>query len=223
MNPLGRRSLLKGAATAAAALAVTEACSTPSGTPDAGDAADLDALNALAAAEYKAIDAYRQGAAVLQNDSSALGQLALAVAVEFQKDHNEHVALLVQLVAKLGGTPVRSTDNTFTLPEGFVASTMNVLKLAANEERRAAIAYNQVLKGLTSKRHRFVAAAIQGDESAHYAVLVALIEGLAVPTSALTTAVADQVVPAAWASATTEFGGSAGFDAQADLATNDQG
>jgi hypothetical protein len=53
--------------------------------------------------------------------------------------------------------------------------------------------------------------------------LVALIEGLAVPTAALTTSVADQVVPRAWASNTTDFGGSVGFEAEADLATNDNG
>ena len=223
MNTLGRRSLLKGAATTAAALALTEACGTPPDNTDGGDAADIASLNALVAAEYKAIDAYAQGATVLQADSSALGQLSLAVAVEFQKDHSEHVALLVQLVARLGGTPATSADNKFTLPTGFNATTMNVLKLAANEERRAAIAYNQVLKGLSSKNHRFIAAAIQGDESAHYAVLVALIEGLAVPTAALTTSVADQVVPRAWASNTTDFGGSAGFEAEADIATNDNG
>lgn len=223
MNTLGRRSLLKGAATATAALALTEACSAPSTNTDGGDAVDIAALNALVAAEYKAIDAYAQGAVVLQADSSALGQLSLAVAGEFKKDHTEHVALLVQLVAQLGGTPATSADNTFTLPTGFNATTMNVLKLAANEERRAAIAYNQVLKGLSSQNHRFIAAAIQGDESAHYAVLVALIEGLAVPTAALTTAVADQVVPRAWASNTSAFGGSAGFEAEADLATNDHG
>lgn len=223
MTTLGRRSLLKTAATATAAVVVAEACGTPSNNTDGGDAADIAALNALAAAEYKAIDAYRQGAAVLQTDSSALGQLALAVAVEFQKDHNEHVALLVQMIAKLKGTPVTSADNTFTLPAGFVASTTNVLKLAANEERRAAIAYNQVLKGLSTANHRFIAAAIQGDESAHYAVLVALIEGLAVPTAALTTSLADQVVPRAWASSTADFGGSAGFEAEADIATNDMG
>jgi bacterioferritin (cytochrome b1) len=220
-DKLARRTLLQGAATVGAAAVVTQACSPMPGGNDAGTNPDLALVNALLAAEYKAIDAYTQGAAVLQTDSSALGQPVLAVAVEFQKDHRDHAALLVKTVTALGGTPANEADNTFTLPAGFVANTTNVMKLACNEERRAAVAYNQVIKGLADKTNRYIAAAIQGDETMHYTVLAALIEGLAVPTSALTTSTADQVVPVAYASSTVTQGGSAGLESQADIATND--
>lgn len=223
-----RRLFVQGGAALGAGLALT-ACGSNMMTPDGGtntDAgvtdADIASMNALLSAEYKAIDAYTQGAGVLSGDSSDLGKLVLAVAVEFQKDHREHAALLAQTVVNLGGTPVLEADNKFTLPTGFVANTINVMKLACNEERRAAVAYNQVLKGLKAPNNRFISAAIQGDETMHYVVLAALIEGLAVPTASLTpTMNADQVVPRAYVSSTVSLGGSTGLEAEADIATND--
>src|SRR3954463_5928012 len=108
-----RRKFLTVAATAGAATAVA-ACSGSTPLPDAGMDADIALLNALLAAEYKAIDAYTQGAAVLVQDPSALGQRVLAVAVEFQKDHKEHAVLLYKPVTALGGTPVTEGANKFT-------------------------------------------------------------------------------------------------------------
>ena len=227
-NQLGRRALLKGAAVVGAGAALAACGSTGGSTSDAGmtmDAgmdADIANLNALLVAEYKAIDAYTQGAGVLTADTSDLGKLVLAVAVEFQKDHKEHAALLDKTIKALGGVPVTEAANKFTLPTGFKASTANVMKLACNEERKAAIAYNQVLKGLKTKNNRFIAAAIQGDETQHYVVLVTLIEGLAVPTANLTASMnADKVVPQAFVSATTDLGGGSGLQSEADIAVND--
>lgn len=183
---------------------------------------DIASLNALLAAEYKAIDAYTQGAGVLQSMSDDLSKLVLAVAVEFQKDHQEHAGLLAKTVKDLGGTATTAAANKFTLPTGFKPSTANVLKLACNEERRAAVAYNQVIKALKNSTNRFIAAAIQGDETQHYVVLAALIEGLVEPTAKLTpTSGADKVVPQAFVSATTAQGGGTGLQSEADLATND--
>lgn len=190
------------------------------GGADAGMDSDIELLNALLTAEYKAIDAYTQGAGVLMTDSSDLGKLVLAVAVEFQKDHKEHAVVLSATITALGGTPVLEANNKFTLPTGFRASTPNVMKLACNEERKAAIAYNQVIKGLKHADNRFISAAIQGDETQHYVVLVALIEGLAVPTAALTLAKADQVVPRAFVSES-RMGAGNGLQAEADISVTD--
>lgn len=229
-DQMGRRALLKGAAIVGAGTALA-ACSGGAGTGGAGGGgagggtamdSDIASLNALLTAEYKAIDAYTQGAGVLTTDTTDLGKLVLAVAIEFQKDHKEHAALLDKTIKALGGTPVTEAANKFTLPTGFKASTANVMKLACNEERKAAVAYNQVIKGLKAKNNRFIAAAIEGDETQHYVVLVTLIEGLAVPTTELTaTKNADKVVPQAFTSATTDLGGGAGLQAEADLAVND--
>ncbi len=229
-DSLNRRSLLRGAAVVGATAAVAAACgAAPTSTTvdagsgsDAGVNPDIANLNALLSAEYKAIDAYTQGAGVLAADSSDLGKLVLAVAVEFQSDHKAHAALLDHTITSLGGTPTTAAENKFTLPAGFKASTPNVMKLACNAERAAAVAYNQVLKGLTTKNNRFIAAAIEGDETQHYVVLAALIEGLVTPTANLTaTSNADKVVPQSYVSATTDLGGAAGLQAESDQATND--
>lgn len=229
-DSLNRRSLLRGVAVVGASAAVAAACGaspTPStndgGTvADAGTNPDIANLNALLSAEYKAIDAYTQGAGVLKADSSDLGKLVLAVAVEFQSDHKAHAALLDHTISALGGTPTTAADNKFTLPTGFKASTTNVMKLACNAERAAAVAYNQVLKSLTTKNNRFIAAAIEGDETQHYVVLAALIEGLVTPTASLTaTSNADKVVPQSFVSATTDLGGGAGLQGESDQAVND--
>ena len=51
-------------------------------------------------------------------------------------------------------------------------------------------------RGLKASKNRPIAAAIQGDGTQHYVVLVALIEGLVQPTANLTpTSNADKVVP----------------------------
>ena len=211
-----RRSFLKIAGAAGAAGAAA-ACTGPAMMTTMNE--DVASLNALLSAEYKAIDAYSQGAAVLMTDASDLGELVLAVAVEFQKDHKDHAALLDKTIKALGGTPVTEADNTYVLPAGFKASTVNVMKLACNEERKAAVAYNGVIKGLKNKDNRFIAAAIQGDETMHYVALAALIEGLAVPTAALTpTTNADKVVPTAFVSTTSSGDG---LQSDADFSTTD--
>jgi bacterioferritin (cytochrome b1) len=226
---VARRGLLQGLAIAGAGAALA-ACAKPAVDPGKDYTAEIGALNALLSAEYKAIDAYTQGAGVLTAESTGgatqadkdLAGLVLAVAVEFQKDHREHATLLAATIEHLGGAPVLEKDHKFTLPMGFKASTLNVMKLAANEERRAAVAYNQVIKGLGEAEDRFIAAAIQGDETQHFVVLTALIEGLAQPTAALTAANAPKVVPHAFVASTTEQGGSSGLDQETPLATNDQ-
>lgn len=235
---LERRLFLRGAALTGLGVALV-ACADDATQDDGMDTGDGDMddmaqkekelmlLNALLTAEYKALDAYAQGAAVLlaekddagkTQDERDLAGLVLAVAAEFIKDHQAHAALLDQTVTKLGGTPVTADGAKFTLPTGFKASTLNVMKLAANEERRAAIAYNGVVKELSQSTNRFISAAIEGDESQHFIVLAALIEGLAVPTANI---VADQVVPRAFVASTVAEGGEAGLEAETDLAVND--
>jgi rubrerythrin len=73
-----------------------------------------------------------------------------------------------------------------------------VLKFAAGAERDATVAYNQVLAGLESAKLRFLASAIEGDESQHFIVLAALILGLAAPTSKLDQSKVGDVVPEAF-------------------------
>lgn len=232
---LDRRLFLRGV-TVAGIAAAASACSDedeqePTPPPPASNK-DVEQLNALLSAEYKAIDAYTQGAVVLTDqktngptqEARDLAALVLAVAVEFRSDHQAHAALLDKTVRDLQGTPVSAADAKFTLPTGFKPSTLNVMKLAANAERSAAIAYNGVIRELSAANLRFLGSSIEGDETQHFMVLYALIEGLAVPTASLSpTMNADQVVPRAFVSSTVSLGGGEGLQGETDLRVNDNG
>jgi bacterioferritin (cytochrome b1) len=178
-------------------------------TPDGGAVADNDIaqLNALLRAEYNAITAYTAGAglitnAVMTDQFYMLRSVIVDIAVSFQTQHRIHAAALVDSIASLSGTPVAEADvaAAFKPPAALVAnpSIMNVLKFAASAERGAAVAYNQVLAGLEDAKFRYLASAIEGDESQHFIVLAALILGLAVPTLKLNSTTATQVVPKAF-------------------------
>lgn len=170
--------------------------------------ADIDPLNALLTAEYLAITAYAAGASLLDNASEGdplydLRDVLVDIAVSFQSDHRLHAEALEAAITDLGGTPVEEEDVAilFAPPETLVdnPTITNVLRFAASAERGATIAYNQVLAGLEAARHRFLAAAIEGDEAQHFIVLTALIAGLAAPGANLSSDTATDVVPQAFA------------------------
>lgn len=231
---LARRRILQGLATVTAASALT-ACGLNERTNSQNQINPIDrareagALNTLVAAEYMTIDAYSQGAVILtaaRDDTSRpqeerdLAALALALATQFQEDHAAHAALLSEAVSRLGATPVRADEVTFIPPPNFRPSVGNVLKLAANEERRSAIALNRVLKGIQTPDSRFILASIEGVDTQHFMVLKALIEALVDVTPALDAA---QVVPQPFVASTASLGGGNGLEEQPDLAVNDQG
>lgn len=199
-----RRSILGGIALATSAAALAAACGTeeptpspmPTPTPDAGaqtaEQEDLPLLNALIQAEELAISAYTKGAGVIQSviddpdtsaEERAFSQLVLAVAGRFLGQHQDHSRVLAARVTELGGTPTGAQD--YPIPANFAGTTLNVVKLAANEERNAAIAYNGVVKGLKAASNRFIAASIEGDETQHYVILNSLLTGAAATTSAI--------------------------------------
>lgn len=171
------------------------------GEPDA----DIEPLNALLTAEYLAIAAYSAGAGVIgaaamDDPLFPLAQVITDIAVSFQSQHRLHAEALVAAIVGLGGEPVDETTvaDTFVPPQGLLdnPTITNVLKFAAGAERSAAVAYNQVLGGLESAQQRFLATAIEGDETQHFIVLAALVLGLADPGPNLDSDSADTVVPA---------------------------
>jgi hypothetical protein len=170
---------------------------------------DIEPLNALLSAEYNAITAYTAGAGLIgaAPDTDPLYGLAdviTKIAVDIQSQHKLHAAALVEAIEALGGTPVVEDDiaKAFTPPDGLVdnPTITNVLKFAAGAERAAAVAYNQVLAGFEEAQHRFLAAAIEGDETQHFIVLAALVLGLADPGGNLDATTAEDVVPQAFVS-----------------------
>jgi hypothetical protein len=172
-----------------------------------GPDADITPLNSLLTAEYLAVTAYTAGAGLIAaapdtDPLKGLADVITAVAVDFQAQHKLHAEALAEQVVALGGTPVVEADvaATFVPPQALLdAPTItNVLKYAAGAERNAAVAYNQVIGALEAGQLRFLASAIEGDETQHFIVLAALVLGLAGPGPELNTTTAADVVPQAF-------------------------
>ncbi|MCP3063145.1 ferritin-like domain-containing protein [Myxococcus sp. K38C18041901] len=192
-------------------------------------AREVGALNTLLAAEYALVDAYAQATSHLvaaRDDSTRSPSereqavLALGMARAFQQHHVAHAALLARTMTDLGAVPVREDTLSYTPPAGFKPSVGNVLKLAANEERRSVIAFTRVLASLQTPDTRFVLASIQGIHAQHFAVLTALVEARLEMAPALDAA---RVVPRPFVASTEELGGGEGLGTEPDLAVGDAG
>ncbi len=173
---LSRRSILGG-------LAVTGAAAVGcGGDPPPAPSPDINPLTALLTAEYEAVKAYEDAISILRSPpamdpDAAQSAPVAAIATRWQNHHREHAELLVRTLRGLGATPVLETAVMFTPPPTFVASVRNVLRLACNKERAAAVAYNRAVKALTAAGNRHIAANIEGDETQHFIVLYALLKG----------------------------------------------
>lgn len=180
-DKLSRRHILQGA-TVLGASATLAACGDDEAP--AGPNPDIVILNRLLSAEYTAIAAYTAGAMVLTSppmgDPLAQQSLILRqIATRWQAQHREHAAVLVSAITAIGGTPVTEASVMFTPPSGFTGTVANVLRLAANLERGAALAYNDAVKSLSSAANRFLSSNIQGDETQHFIVLHSLLQQVA--------------------------------------------
>jgi rubrerythrin len=189
-----RRKAVGVAALAATGLAVAAAFGARTAR---ADSPDDTALNALLQAELNAIATYTAGAGILQNPdggdpNAAIAPTVLAVAVHFQSQHQDHADALTALIKKNGDTPV--TKGSAVIPKGFKASVINVIRLAANAERAAAVAYTAALKAISSGTAATLIAAIGGVEAEHFVVLYSLAKGL-IAGSATTESKASSVVP----------------------------
>ncbi len=158
---------------------------------------DLDTLNGLLEDELNAVDTYTAGAGILMKPPSgdpneAIASIVLAVAGHFQSQHKDHASALSSLVSKGGGRPV--TTGSAQIPKGFKPSVLNVIRLAANAEKAAAIAYTAALKSLGAGTAATLAAAIGGVEAEHFVVLYSLAKGLVEGTTT-TMGMASAVVP----------------------------
>ena len=196
MYKLSRRGLLGGfAATSTVTLAACGDDPVPSGPNP-----DITPLNALLSAEYEAIKAYEAGAGVLRMPPTGDPQAAqsaplLVIAMNWQNHHRAHAVQLAAAITAIGGTPITEASVMFTLPTGFTPSVSNVLRLACNKERVAAVTYNRTVKALKSTNSRFLAGTIEGDETQHFIVLYALLKGIVTADAAgLITNIAE-VVP----------------------------
>lgn len=200
---LSRRGLLGAlAATSTATLAGCGDDAVPSGPNP-----DIVPLNALLTAEYKAVKAYADVLPTLQTPPAgdplaANGPALSVIATAWQGHHQAHATQLAAAITAIGGTPVTEASAMFARPEGFTPHVANVLKLACNTEKAAAIAYNRAVKALSSTGNRFLAGTIEGDETQHFIVLYTLLKGVvaAVPAGLITNI--SEVVPKAFVART---------------------
>lgn len=175
---LSRRNALGGGAAVlagvGAALAVSAAGREASAQTSASDAAKL---NALLRAEYDAFLTYGVADSYLMNPDMTDSDRGTAAIVRdvfnhFKEHHTAHAARLSTLIMTLGGTPVsRGEVLQATLPTGFRATVMNLIKLGANKEKRAAIEYVRAQQTISTATAADLAAAIGGVETQHFIAL----------------------------------------------------
>lgn len=194
---LSRRDALTGGAAALAGVSVAMAVTAAPRDAEAQNAADAMALNGLLAAEYNAIAAYTAALPMLAMDP--MYAAAAAVGTHFKEQHTQHAAKLVPLVMAAGGTPVTAPLG-FQPPAGFNVTPANILKLACNAEKHAAISYTNALKTISSKTFATVVAAIGGVETQHFIVLYLLVKGIVTP-GAMAGTMINEIVPKSFVAA----------------------
>ena len=196
-----RTALLDGVRAIAAATVATSIVAHPTRAA-AQDARDVSPYNALLAAEYGAIAAYTAGAGILSSPPSgdplaSAAPTVLAVAGHFLAQHQAEAAQLVATITEAGGTPVDQATIHFDIPADFSASVLNVIRLAANAERAATIAYANSVSVIADPDDARLLVSISGVHAQHFAVLSLLADGIIAATGN-TMAQANDVVPAAF-------------------------
>jgi rubrerythrin len=126
---------------------------------------DVRILNTALGAEHQAIAAYQVGA-----ESKLLEKSVLALAVQFQGHHKEHVDILAKTIAQLGGKPVAALAK-YNFPTDKLKTQADVLRFAAGLEQGAVSAYLGAVPIFHNRDLSKAAASILGDEAMHWAVL----------------------------------------------------
>ncbi|MBI5512695.1 MAG: ferritin-like domain-containing protein [Deltaproteobacteria bacterium] len=186
-----REALLGGAGAMLAGLTATLAAASRPSEAQAQGMGDVPALNALLTAEYLAIGAYNAGAGILMSPPmgdplASIAPVALQVAAHFRQQHQDHAARLVTLIQAAQGTPVSQAAAVFSPPgPPFTGTVLNVIRLAANKEKAAAVAYTKTHASISQQSAAEVIAAIGGVETQHFIVLYLLARGVVIPGMAL--------------------------------------
>jgi ferritin-like protein len=158
-------------------------------TANAQTADDLSTLKALIKAERNAIKTYEAGAGVIDAATSSdplfgFAGIIKAIALHYRTQHIDHETKLLKYLTDQGGSDDVGAG-TAQIPAGFVANIKNVVDLATNAERAAAIAYTDVQKSLNRQDNAALAAAIGADETQHFVVLQLVARGFVVPPNSV--------------------------------------
>ncbi|MGQ0506782.1 MAG: ferritin-like domain-containing protein [Myxococcaceae bacterium] len=149
---------------------------------------EIGVLKALLTAERNAIKTYEAGKGVLDAASVSDGLYAFkglitAIALHFRQQHLDHAAKIVEYITAQGGADDVGAG-VAQIPSNFVGNIKNVVDLATNAEKAAAIAYTNVQKQLTVPDNSVLASAIGAVETQHFVVLQLVARGFVVPPSA---------------------------------------
>lgn len=153
----------------------------------AATAGDIEALKNLLRAERGAIATYTAAKSVLDGatDSDplfAFKGVVTAIALHFAGQHVDHAAKLADYIIDQGGVDDVG-EGTSLVPADFVANIKNVIDLATNAEKGAAIAYTETQKSISSQDNAELIAAIGSTETQHFVVLQLVARGFVVPPS----------------------------------------
>lgn len=163
----GRRAFIgkSGVLLSASAVALLAGQDSLAAAKGGGSANDLRILNTALGAEHQAVAAYQVGA-----ESGLLDKAVLALAVQFQGQHKEHVEVLAKTIIKLGGKPVDALAK-YSFPTDKLKSQADVLRFAAGLEQGAVSAYLGAVPVFRNRDLAKAAASILGDEAMHWAIL----------------------------------------------------
>ncbi|MCP3099152.1 ferritin-like domain-containing protein [Myxococcus sp. K15C18031901] len=155
----------------------------PRGAPD-----DRAVLRALLTTERDTLKTYDVVLAAIDAVSSTdplfLFQGVLkATALHFRDHHREHATLVVRYLTQQGGTDDVGEGQAH-IPAGFVPSLQNVIDLATNAEKDAALAHGEAQKTLTEGGNAGLASAISATESQHFVLLDLVARGFVLPPAA---------------------------------------
>jgi ferritin-like protein len=178
-----RQAVIQGAAAATAIGLV--ALLKPSTTHAQTTGNDLAVLKALLTAERNAIKTYEAGKGVIDAATAsdplfAYAGVVTAIALHYRSQHIDHAAKLASYLDAQGGTDDVG-PGVAQIPAGFVGNIKNVIDLATNAEREAAVAYTEVQKSIGKTENAELAAAIGAVETQHFVVLNLVARGFVVP------------------------------------------
>jgi hypothetical protein len=143
----------------------------------ANPANDVAILNSAIAAEHEAVAAYGVGAG-----SGLLKGSVLQLATTFQGHHKQHIDVLADVVARLGGKAVAAKEK-YTFPVEKLKTQDDVLRFAAGLEKGAVSAYLGAVPLFQDRELAKAAASILGDEAMHWAVLRQAVGEVPVPAA----------------------------------------
>jgi rubrerythrin len=134
------------------------------------NAQDAELLNAAIGLEHEGIAAYQIAA-----ESKLMMPGTLAVGIQFQGHHKQHLDELAKAVKRLGGKPVgpkTQAEYATAIGASTLKTEADVLKLALKLERGATNAYLGLISSLAGSDLDVLVARLATDEAVHVAVLM---------------------------------------------------